>query len=72
MPSSSFYICDDGCIRIVCPKNGNVVTVMMSPQWRRIKDAVYAIKEGMFLLLLLLLLIQLLILFALCFCFAAI
>eukprot|EP00794_Sanderia_malayensis_P018922 gene18922-20826_t len=52
MPMLTYSICEDACIRITCPKDGNVVTVMMSPMWIRILDAVFAITEEILFVLL--------------------
>ena len=46
VPSLSYYVCEDACIRIACPKTGNIVCVMMSPEWKRIKDAICVPTEG--------------------------
>ncbi|XP_065064504.1 WD repeat-containing protein 97-like isoform X2 [Rhopilema esculentum] len=52
VPPLSYYICEDACVRMTCPKNGNVITTMLSPQSKRIIDAVYAVAEGVLLVLL--------------------
>ena len=45
----SYYICEDACVRFVCPSSGNIVCVMMSPEWKRIKDAIFIPSKSNFL-----------------------
>lgn len=48
----SFAICDDACIRIICPVNGEVVTVFVSPGLTPILDVEYHVLENLLFVLL--------------------
>ena len=42
----SYCVCDDACVRLICPVTGELITVFMTPNHESIQDAVYHIAEG--------------------------